>query len=64
MSRARRSGMYPLQAHCHHGLGILYSQAGHAEKARVELSSVIGMYRNMEIVLWLPKTEATLSNIK
>jgi hypothetical protein len=54
----------PLQAHCHRGLGKLYSQAGQAEQARAELSTAIEMYRDMEMTFWLPETEATLAEVE
>jgi len=41
--------MRPLQAHCHRGLGILYSQTRQSEQARAELSTAIKMYRDMEM---------------
>jgi hypothetical protein len=53
-------GMRPLQAHCHRGLGTLYSQTGQAEQARAELSAAIDMYRDMAMTFWLPETEAAL----
>ena len=57
-------GMRPLQAHCHRGLGILYSQTGQAEQARAELSTAIDMYREMEMTFWLPETEAALAAVE
>jgi class 3 adenylate cyclase/tetratricopeptide (TPR) repeat protein len=56
-------GMRPLQAHCYHGLGRLYSQAGQGEQASTALSMAIQMYRDMEMMFWLPKAEATLTAI-
>ena len=55
--------MRPLQAHCYHGLGRLYSQAGQGEQASTALSMAIQMYRDMEMMFWLPKAEATLTAI-
>ncbi len=52
--------MRPLQAHCHVGLGHVYGAIGSAEKARVELSGAIRLYRSMEMALWLPKAEESL----
>ncbi len=57
-------GMRPLQAHCHRGLGTLYSQTGQAEQARAELSTAIDMYRDMEMTFWLPETEAALAQVE
>jgi hypothetical protein len=56
--------MRPLQAHCHRGLGKLYSHTGQAEQARAELSMAIDMYRNMEMNFWLPETEAALAAVE
>jgi hypothetical protein len=56
--------MRPLQAHCHRGLGILYHQTRLLEQARAELSTAIKMYRDMEMTLWLPETEAALSQVE
>jgi class 3 adenylate cyclase/tetratricopeptide (TPR) repeat protein len=55
-------GMRPLQAHCHFGLGTVYSQTGQSEQARAELSTAIEMYRDMEMTFWLPQTEAALAD--
>jgi tetratricopeptide (TPR) repeat protein len=57
-------GMRPLQAHCHRGLGTLYSQTGQAEQARTELSMAINLYRDMEMTFWLPETEAALAAVE
>ena len=64
LALADELGMRPLQAHCHHGLGNLYSQIGQREKARAELSTAIDMYRDMEMTFWLPETEAALAEVE
>ncbi len=64
LSLAKELGMLPLQAHCHRGLGTLYSQIGQSEQARAELSTAIEMYREMEMTFWLPETEATLAEVE
>jgi hypothetical protein len=56
--------MRPLQAHCHRALGAVYSQAGQAEQARTELTTAIEMYRDMEMMFWLPETEAALAEMQ
>jgi tetratricopeptide (TPR) repeat protein len=61
---AIKLGMRPLQAHCHRGLGTLYSQTEQLEQARAELSTAIKMYRAMEMVFWLPETEAALATVE
>ena len=63
LTLADELGMRPLQAHCHRGLGALYSQTGQAEQARAELSTAIDMYRDME-TFWLPETEAALAKVE
>ena len=57
-------GRRPLQAHCHRGLGALYSQTGQSEQVRAELSTAIAMYRDMEMTFWLPETEAALAALE
>ena len=51
------------QAHCHHGLGRLYSQTGRGEEARAELSAAIALYRAMDMTFWLPQAEAALAQV-
>jgi uncharacterized protein HemY len=55
------SGMRPLQAHCHAGLGTLYTTTDQWEQARAELSAAIALYRAMEMTFWLKQTEDTLA---
>jgi tetratricopeptide (TPR) repeat protein len=61
---ATELGMRPLQAHCHRGLGKLYSQTSQSEQARTELTTAIDMYRDMEMNFWLPETEAALASVE
>jgi tetratricopeptide (TPR) repeat protein len=61
---AEELGMRPLLAHCHRGLGILYTQTGQAEQARVALSAAITLYRAMDMTFWLPQAEATLTQVE
>jgi tetratricopeptide (TPR) repeat protein len=53
--------MRPLQAHCHRGLGTLYTATGQREQARTALSTAIEMYTSMDMTFWLPQTEAALA---
>ena len=53
--------MRPLAAHCHLGLGTLYSQMERLEQARAALSTAIELYRAMEMTFWLPQAEAALA---
>jgi class 3 adenylate cyclase/tetratricopeptide (TPR) repeat protein len=64
LALAQELGMRPLQAHCHRGLGTLYSQTGQAEQARAELSTAIKMCRDMEMTFWLPEAEAVLAQME
>jgi tetratricopeptide (TPR) repeat protein len=58
---AEEISMRPLQAHCHLGLGTLHVKAGQREKARTELSTAIELYRDMDMIFWLPQAEAALA---
>ena len=61
LALAEELGMRPLQAHCHAGLGTLYTRIGHRERARTELSVAIALYRDMEMTFWLTQTEVMLA---
>jgi tetratricopeptide (TPR) repeat protein len=63
LALAEELGMRPLMAHCHAGLGTLYTKAGRIEQARTELAAAIALYRAMEMTFWLPQTEATLAHV-
>lgn len=56
--------MRPLHAHCHRGLGLLYTATGQREQARTALSMAINLYRAMEMTFWLPEAEATSSQVE
>ena len=64
LALAEELGMRPLQAHCHRGLGTLYAKTGQREQARAELSMAMEMYRGMEMIFWLPETEAALAQVE
>jgi tetratricopeptide (TPR) repeat protein len=61
LAMADALGMRPLAAHCHSGLGTLYSQMGRLEEVRAALSTAIALYRSMEMTFWLPQAEAMLA---
>jgi len=61
LALAEELGMRPLQAHCHHGLGTLYATLGQQEHARAALTTVIDLYRAMDMTFWLPQAEAALA---
>ena len=56
--------MRPLVAHCHRGLGTLYSATGQRELARTGLAAAIEMYQSMDMTFWLPQTEAALAQVQ
>jgi tetratricopeptide (TPR) repeat protein len=64
LALAEELGMRPLQAHCHRGLGTLYSMTGQREQARAELFTAIEMYRDMAMTFWLPETETALAQME
>ena len=63
LALAEARGMRPLQAHCHLGLGTLYTMTDQRDQARAELSTAIEMYQTMEMTLWLPQAEAALAQV-
>ena len=64
LALAEELGMRPLQAHCHRGLGTLYSKTGQQEQACSELSTAITMYTSMDMTYWLPQTEAARAQVE
>jgi tetratricopeptide (TPR) repeat protein len=64
LTLAEALGMRPLQAHCHHGLGILYTMGGQAVQACAELSAAIALYHAMDMTFWLPQTGAMLAQVE
>lgn len=53
-------GMRPLMAHCHLGLGILYTKIGRTDQARVVLATATDLYRTMGMTFWLSQAEEVL----
>jgi Flp pilus assembly protein TadD len=53
-------GMRPHVAHCHFGLGTLYTKLGRLREAHIELSTAIELYRAMDMTFWLTWAEAVL----
>jgi tetratricopeptide (TPR) repeat protein len=64
LALAEELGMRPLQAHGHHGLGMLYAKLGRVEQSRPELLTAIELYRAMEMTFWLPQAEAALAQVE
>jgi tetratricopeptide (TPR) repeat protein len=63
LALANELGMRPLQAHCHLGLGTLYTTTGQREQAHAALITAIAFYRAMDMTFWLPQAEATLAQV-
>jgi tetratricopeptide (TPR) repeat protein len=63
-AQAEALGMRPLLAHCHRGLGTIYAMLGQQEQACAALTTALQMYQAMEMLLWLPQTEATLAGVQ
>jgi class 3 adenylate cyclase/tetratricopeptide (TPR) repeat protein len=63
LALAEELGMRPLLAHCHLGLGTVYTQMTRPAQARVELSTAIALYHAMAMTFWLPGAEAALAQI-
>jgi tetratricopeptide (TPR) repeat protein len=63
LALADELGMRPLVAHCHAGLGTLYTTTGRWEQAHTELTTAIALYRAMAMPFWLSQTEATLAQV-
>jgi tetratricopeptide (TPR) repeat protein len=55
--------MRPLMAHCHLGLGTLYTNVGQREQACAELSAALDLYRAMDMTFWLSRAEAALARM-
>ena len=64
LTLAEERGMRPLQAHCHGGLGTLYTKSSRPEQARAALSAAIALYRAMDMTFWLPQVEAALAQVE
>jgi hypothetical protein len=56
--------MRPLVAHCHLGLGTLYTRLDQQEQAYTELSIAIDLYRAMDMTYWLSQAEAALAQLE
>jgi TPR repeat protein len=63
LALAAELGMRPLQAHCHRGLGVLYTTRGQREQARAALATAMEMYSTMGMTFWLPQVEAALARV-
>jgi tetratricopeptide (TPR) repeat protein len=64
LALAEELGTRPLLAHCHCGLGTLYAKSRQREQARAKLSTVIALFRSMDMTFWLPQAEAALAQVE
>jgi tetratricopeptide (TPR) repeat protein len=64
LALAEELGLRPLVAHCHLGLGSLYSRSGGREQARAELSAAIALFRILEMPFWLTRAMAALAQVE
>jgi tetratricopeptide (TPR) repeat protein len=64
LALAEELGLRPLMAHCHLGLGSLYSRSGDREQARAELSAAIALFRILEMPFWLARAMAALAQVE
>ena len=60
LARAKELEMRPLAAHCHFGLGKLFSGTDDHAKAQEHLATAARMYREMEMGAWLEKAGSAL----
>jgi tetratricopeptide (TPR) repeat protein len=60
LTLAESRGMRPLIAHCHLGLGRLYTRSGKREQATKPLGVAAAMYRDMDMPFWLEQAQAEL----
>ena len=60
LALAEELGMRPLMAHCHLGLGKLYSRTDKRQQAQEHLSTATIMYGEMGMTYWLDRAEAAL----
>jgi tetratricopeptide (TPR) repeat protein len=64
LALARELAMRPLEAHCHLGLGTLFTKMSQRAQARAELTAAIELYRAMDMLFWLPQAEAALAGVE
>ncbi len=57
-------GMRPLLAHCHLGLGRLYSRAARRAAAEEHLATAVATFRELEMPFWLEPAEAALRSLR
>jgi tetratricopeptide (TPR) repeat protein len=60
---ATELSMRPLQAHCHLGLGKLYSRMARTAQAQGKLSAATNLYQTMDMTFWLSEANTVLMQI-
>jgi class 3 adenylate cyclase/tetratricopeptide (TPR) repeat protein len=63
LALAEERGMRPLVAHCHLGLGKVYTRTGKRDQANEHRTTATTMYRAMGMTYWLEKASTTLSEL-
>jgi tetratricopeptide (TPR) repeat protein len=63
MALASELEMRPLVAHCHVGLGKVYSRSADAVRAREHLTTATGMYGEMGMRFWLEQADAAMAGL-
>jgi tetratricopeptide (TPR) repeat protein len=63
LTLAEELGMRPLVAHCHLGLGTLYTKLDRQEQAYTALSAATELYRAMDMTFWLSQAEAAMASL-
>jgi DNA-binding SARP family transcriptional activator len=63
LALAAALGRRPTEAHCHLGLGTVYSRTGQAAAARVHLRRAAEAFRALGMTSWLARAEAALGKL-
>jgi len=63
LSLAKETGMRPLAARCHLGLGELAQKVADAQEVQEQLTNALMMVREMGMQYWLQRAESALKNL-
>jgi tetratricopeptide (TPR) repeat protein len=63
LALADQRSMLPLVAHCHLGLGKLRQRVGRRDEAVEHLGTATTMYREMDMLFYLARAEAAMTDI-
>jgi len=64
LMRAEELGMRPLAAHCHLALGQIHRRAASPAGAERHLTTALGLYREMDMRLWVVEGEEALRDLR